>query len=108
DSAWKRLEDLTYRFAARSDSVIAYEQYLEEFPTGRHVEDAHAAIIRIAYLNAAGEDTIEAYEEFLREYYESRYASGVKSRLVYLRGQFEPQQTTPASARTGEADAVNE
>jgi|GEM_PF-3549244 len=65
----------------------AIETYLEHFPSGRHLNDAHKIDESLAYKEASAANTIDAMEKFLAHFPTSSFSSEVLAELRPLRFQ---------------------
>lgn len=78
-------QEAGWRDARGTDSVLAYETYLEHFPAGAHADEARARIQELdeesEWARANQRQTPEAWQRYLGAYPEGRYAAAARERL---------------------------
>jgi hypothetical protein len=78
-------QEAGWRDARGTDSVFAYETYLEHFPAGAHAEEARARIHELheerEWARATQLQTPEAWQRYLGAYPEGRYAAAAREQL---------------------------
>jgi hypothetical protein len=78
-------QETGWRDARGTDSVSAYETYLEHFPAGAHADEARARILELheerEWARANKLQTPEAWQRYLGAYPEGRYAAAARERL---------------------------
>jgi hypothetical protein len=78
-------QEAGWRDARGTDSVSAYETYLEHFPAGPHAEAARARIQELheerEWARANKLQTPEAWQRYLGAYPEGRYAAAAREQL---------------------------
>ena len=78
-------QETGWREAHGTDSVLAYETYLEHFPAGAHADEARARIQELheerEWARANKLQTPEAWQRYLGAYPEGRYAAAARERL---------------------------
>ena len=78
-------QETGWREAHGTDSVLAYETYLEHFPAGAHADEARARIQELheerEWARANKLQTPEAWQRYLGAYPEGRYAAAAREQL---------------------------
>lgn len=73
--------------AKNEGTKAAYEQFIEENPNSRYVDDAQSEIATIAYEHAEEEGTVKAYEQFVEDYPESSEAEEARKSITEIRAE---------------------
>jgi serine/threonine protein kinase len=95
----RKRDDDAFARAKSSNTIYAYEKYLEKYPSGDHAAEAQkrldelksAAQLEIkikddvAFETAAGAGTIAAYEAYLKEYSYGAHAAEARARINSLK-----------------------
>lgn len=75
-----------WRAAAREDSIVAYQQYLKDFPAGGHAAEARARVTELmeqeAWARANRFRTPEAWQRYLGEWPDGRHAPAARRLLA--------------------------
>lgn len=89
---WKIEED-NWQAACQTSTAAAFNNYIEQFPQGRHVEEAHARIAGAAedevWNKACKRGTIEAYQLYLSKYKTGRYTFEAEEHIIEINNKRE-------------------
>ena len=78
------LEKLYFEQAVQGNTILAYEDFLKRYPSGRRAEDVRLRIEKLAFAEAQAKDTVAAYEGYLRRYPQGVFAADARSRRKEL------------------------
>lgn len=76
ESEWKN--------AQTQNSIVAYTEFINEYPDSEHIKEAQDKIESLEWENATKENNINAYEEYLKKYPESRHFKVAKQKVFDL------------------------
>jgi len=86
-------DDEAYQRSRANHTVASYEQYLTEYPNGRHADEARRLLAEAsddeAYQRARAEDTSSAYQAYLGAYVNGRHVSDARRMLAAARSREE-------------------
>ncbi len=75
-----------WRQAAATDSIAAYERYLQAFPAGAHAREAHARILDLqeqeSWALAGRLRTPEGWQRYLGDWPDGRHAAAARRQLA--------------------------
>lgn len=104
----KSEDDLAWVKALEIDTVEGYRNYIENFPNGRHVEDAQRLINEFdeaAWKLADERNTIAGYEDYLESWPEGLHVTEAKERIAKIKAEEEARRKNAAEAARQEAAA---
>jgi len=87
------LDDEKFQQASKTNTVNAYREYLEEFPAGKHVAQANAALRNLGQQVSADEEawyktlenrSVSSLTQFIREWPASRFVANAQKLLTQL------------------------
>ncbi len=78
------LEKLHFEQAVQGNTILAYEDFLKRYPSGRRAEDVRMRIEKLAFAEAQAKDTVAAYEEYSSRYPQGVFADDARSRRKEL------------------------
>lgn len=79
--------DSRWQDASAKNTIIAYEEFLRQYPDSNHTATAKQKIEGLRWQEANARNTIAAYERFLKQYPESNYTATAKQKIEKLRWQ---------------------
>lgn len=98
-------QEASWRDAAGSDSAVAYERYLADYPAGAHAEDARARLRVLredeAWRLALRLDTPEAFQRYLSVHPDGRFADEARRRLGGFLARRAPRESQEVRGETG-------
>ena len=71
-----------FKEAQEFNTIMAYEDYIKEFPEARDVPLAQQKIYTLAFTEVAKKDKIEEYEAFVEKYPNSPQIEGAKQKIL--------------------------
>lgn len=78
-------ENSAYNKAVDKYTVESFQDYLVEYPEGKHIDDANFEIEAIRYKNAEQENTVEALKGYLEIYPEGKFADAAQTIINTLK-----------------------
>lgn len=86
--ALMEIENKIWQSACSTDTVDAYQNYIDQFPNGQYVEQAKASITgmreKTIWQQALSKGSIEAFKVYLMEYPDGRYSFDAKTRIYEI------------------------
>ena len=79
-----KAEENTWKAATEAGTIEGYEEYLENYPEGKYVNEASESL---AWVVASNEDTIKSYDQYLTKYPNGKY---VNKALDIIEGKLIP------------------
>lgn len=73
-----------FQKAQMTNTIEAYEQFLEKYPEGEYTFQAKSNIEKLSFKNAESKNTIESYNKYLSIYPEGEFTSQAKSSIENL------------------------
>ncbi len=112
----KRLQqqdDQAYRLAVSRNTIYSYEKYLQNYPKGRHAEQAKKMYEELknvflleerikddtTYESAVSTNTISAYEDYLEKYPSGRHVEKARTRILQLKDKIVKETKIKLSIR---------
>lgn len=65
-------EENTWKAAIEAGTIEGYEEYLDNYPEGKYVNEASEGL---AWIVASNEDTIKSYDQYLTKYPNGKYVN---------------------------------
>jgi outer membrane protein assembly factor BamD (BamD/ComL family)/uncharacterized RDD family membrane protein YckC/heme exporter protein D len=79
-----RIEELSFKIAARANTKDAYHDFIRKFPQNKYNQKAIDSIEVLEFNVAKGEDTIESFGKFLISHPNGKFAQMAKNRIEEL------------------------
>jgi len=73
-----------YKKAKQTNTIEAYRQFLQQYPTGEYSQEIKTTLERLEYTKATTTHTITAYKHYLQNYPEGKFFHEAKSELEKL------------------------
>ena len=94
-------ENDDWRAAQAADTVVAYQQFLHQYPGSAHATDANTRVGQLAedeaWQQATRQDSLLAYQQFVNRYPEGKWAQEARVRVENF-SIAAPSTQTPAAA----------
>jgi len=68
-------DNADYTSAKKENTAEAYKEYIEKYPSGKHVKDSKRRLVKLEWDRARSTNTIEAYNNFIKKYKDYPYGS---------------------------------
>jgi serine/threonine protein kinase len=106
-------DDQAYKRAVSRNTIYAYEKYLQNYPKGRHAEQAEKKYEELkkvflleerikddtAYESAVSTNTISAYEDYLEKYPSGGHVEKARTRILQLKDKIVKETKIKLSLR---------
>ena len=109
----RQKDDQAYKRAVSRNTIYAYEKYLQNYPKGRHAEQAEKKYEELkkvflleerikddtAYESAVSTNTISAYEDYLGKYPSGGHVEKARTRILQLKDKIVKETKIKLSLR---------
>jgi len=94
DSAWQRIEELTWKGTLKENTIEAYQKFLVEYPQSIYTDSAKQEIEKLTWDRISKDNTIEAYQWLLENYPNISHYQQAKDSIDRLLSKVDSFRTT--------------